>query len=146
MHHIHWTCQGLHEVTFQHITANAVIGSQKGQGLLVTYEVDLEDRITLRDLILIKEAVHDSDKQFWIDIGATQNFAGLWRNHEGMVVAPPDLLGLLIEEAHRQAHVAKGKVKRKITKECGFWAPYLLEQIDNTIGRCAISAVLVGSI
>ncbi|KAK0144494.1 Gag-Pol polyprotein [Merluccius polli] len=46
--------------------------------------------------------------------------------------------GLLVQEAHGRAHVARGEVRRKIIKEYGFWAPFLLEQIDHVIGRCTI--------
>nr|XP_049585122.1 uncharacterized protein K02A2.6-like [Syngnathus scovelli] len=113
-------------------------GSQKGKVLLVTHEVDLEDRVTLRDVILMQAAVNPMDKHLWEQRGASQDPTGLWRNHEGLVVAPPDLLGLLIQEAHGLAHVSRGEVKRKITAEYGFWAPYLLEQIDQVIGKCAI--------
>ncbi|KAI3367264.1 hypothetical protein L3Q82_008151 [Scortum barcoo] len=119
--------------------AKAVTGAdQPGKILLVTHEVDLEDKITLRDVILMQDGAHAVDKQLWLDRGAIQDSTGLWRNHEGLMIAPPDLLGLLIQEAHGQAHVARGEVKRKITKEYGFWAPYLLEQIDHVIGRCTI--------
>lgn len=100
--------------------------------------MDLEDKITLRDVISIQEAASTLDKQLWQDRGATQDSTGLWRNHEGLIVAPPDLLGLMIQEAHGIAHVARGKVKRKITKEYGFWALYLLEQVDYFIGKCVI--------
>ncbi|XP_030580076.1 uncharacterized protein LOC115776499 [Archocentrus centrarchus] len=119
--------------------AKAVTGANKvGEVFLVTHEVDLEDKITLRDVILMQEAVPDLDKQLWLDRGVTQDSMGLWRNHEGLIVAPPDLLGLMIQEAHGLAHVARGEVKRKIIKEYGFWAPCLLEQIDYVIGRCVI--------
>ncbi len=56
------------------------------------------------------------DKQLWSDRGASQDSTGLWRNHEGLIVAPPDLLGLMIQEAHGLAHVARGEVRRK--KQC----------------------------
>ncbi|KAM7417008.1 hypothetical protein PAMA_016903 [Pampus argenteus] len=119
--------------------AKAVTGADKlGKVFMVTHEVNLEEKITLRDVILMQEAASDMDKQLWLDRGAIQDTAGLWRNHEGLIVAPPDLLGLMIQEAHGLAHVARGEVKRKITKEYGFWAPCLLEQIDYVIGRCTI--------
>uniref|UniRef100_A0AAQ6APB8 Uncharacterized protein n=1 Tax=Amphiprion ocellaris TaxID=80972 RepID=A0AAQ6APB8_AMPOC len=119
--------------------ARTVVGADKmGRVLLVSHEVDLEDNVTLRDVILMQEAASAMDKQLWLDRGATQDPTGLWRNHEGLMVAPPDLLGLMIHEAHGPAHVARGEVRRKITKEYGFWAPYLLEQIDYVIGRCII--------
>ena len=86
----------------------------------------------------MQESVHAIYKQLWVDRGARQDSTGLWRNHEGLIIAPLNLLGLLIQEAHGQAHVARGEVRRKITKEYGFWAPFLLEQIDHVIGRCTI--------
>lgn len=86
----------------------------------------------------MQEVSPEKDKQLWLDRGATQDSTGLWRNHEGLIVAPSDLLALMIQEARGLAHDARGEVKRKIMKECGFWSPYLLEQIDYVIGRCAI--------
>ncbi|CAJ1078010.1 protein NYNRIN-like isoform X2 [Xyrichtys novacula] len=119
--------------------AKAVTGADKeGKVLLVTHEVDLEDKITLKDIVSMQEAASEIDKQLWRDRGATQDTTGLWRNHEGLMVAPPDLLGLMIQEAHGLAHVARGEVKRKIIKEYGCWAPYLLEQIDYVISKCTI--------
>lgn len=119
--------------------AKAVTGADRlGNVFLVAHEVDLEDKITLKDVMLMQEAVPAMDKQLWVDRGAMQDSTGLWRNHEGLIVAPPDLLGLMIQEAHGLAHVARGEVRRKILKEYGFWAPYLLEQIDYVIGRCTI--------
>uniref|UniRef100_A0A3B1IGT4 ribonuclease H n=1 Tax=Astyanax mexicanus TaxID=7994 RepID=A0A3B1IGT4_ASTMX len=119
--------------------AKAVIGANtSGEIFLVTHAVDLEDNVTLRDVALMQEAVPDVDKRLWQDRGATPDSTGLWRSHEGLIVAPSDLLGLMIHEAHGLGHVARGEVRRKITKEYGFWAPYLLEQIDHVIGRCTI--------
>lgn len=119
--------------------AKRVTGADKlGKVFLVTHEVDIEDSITFRDVITMQAEASTLDKQLWMDRGALQDSTGLWRNHEGLMVAPPSLLGLLIHEAHGLAHVSRGEVKRKIIKEYGFWAPYLLEQIDHVIGRCAI--------
>ena len=120
-------------------TARAVAGANKpGKVLLVTHEVELEEHITLRDIRLMQEEASMMDKHLWLARGASQDSTGLWRNHEGLVVAPPDLVGLLIQEAHGLSHVARGEVKRKITQEYGFWTPYLLAQIDHVIGRCTI--------
>ena len=119
--------------------AKAAAGADKpGKVLLVTHEIELEDNITLKDIMLMQNEANAVDKQLWQARGASQDATGLWRNHEGLVVAPPNLLGLLIQEAHGLAHVARGEVRRKITKEYGFWAPYLLEQIDHVISRCTI--------
>lgn len=119
--------------------AIAVTGANRpGKVLLVTHEIDLEESVTLQDVVAMQNDTSPLDKHLWQDRGATQDTCGLWRNHEGLIVVPPDLLGMMILEAHGLAHVARGEVRRKITKEYGFWAPYLLEQIDYVIGRCAI--------
>lgn len=119
--------------------AKAVTGADRpGKVFLVTQDIDVEKNVTLQDVVVMQNEASPLDRQLWMDRGAAQDPSGLWRNHEGLVVAPPDLLGLMIQEAHGLAHVARGEVKRKITKEYGFWAPYLLEQIDYVIGRCAI--------
>ena len=49
-----------------------------GKVLLVTHEVDLEDKITLRDVVSMQEAASTIDKQLWLDRGATQDSGGLW--------------------------------------------------------------------
>lgn len=119
--------------------AKAVTGANKpGKVLLVTHKVNLDNTVTLQDVVAMQNNASPLDKQLWKDRGATRDSSGLWRNHEGLIVAPPDLLGLMILEAHGLAHVSRGEVKRKITKEYGFWAPYLLEQTDYVIGRCVI--------
>lgn len=120
--------------------AKSVVGADKlGKVLLVTHEIELENKITLRDIVLMQEEANALDKNLWLARGASKDDTGLWRNHEGLVVAPPNLLGLLIQEAHEQgAHGARGEVHRKITREYGFWAPYLFDQIDHVIGRCTI--------
>ena len=77
--------------------AKAAAGTHKTEKvLLVTHVVDLEDNITLRDIMLMQEGANTMDKQLWLARGASKDATGLWRNHDGLVVAPPDLLGLLI--------------------------------------------------
>lgn len=119
--------------------AKAVTGADgPGDVLLVTHHCDLEEKITLEDIALMQDEASTLDKDLWTSRGATKDERGLWRNHEGFLIAPPNLLTLLIQEAHGLAHVSRGEVKRKITKEFGFWAPYLLDRIDHVIGRCMI--------
>lgn len=81
--------------------AKGVTGADKqGKVLLSTHEVDLDDRVTLRDIIAMQNDAPSVDKQLWRNRGAIPDLTGLWRNHEGLIVAPSDLLGLLIQEAH----------------------------------------------
>ena len=73
--------------------AKAVTGAcRPGKVLLITHEIELEDKITIKDVILMQESVHAIDKQLWVDRGARQDSTGLWRNHEGLIIAPLDLL------------------------------------------------------
>ena len=71
-----------------------------GKVLLVTHEVDLEDKITIRDVVSMQEPASTMDKQLWLDRSATQDSTSLWQNHERLMVASPDLIGLMIQEAH----------------------------------------------
>lgn len=94
--------------------AKAVTGANRpGKVLLVTQEVNLENTVTLQDIVAMQNDASPLDKQLWKDRGATQDSSGLWRNHEGLIVAPPDLLGLIILEAHGLAHVSMGGSKKK---------------------------------
>ena len=50
----------------------AVMGADKlGEVLLVTHEVNLEDEIMPREVILMHEAASEWDKQLWQDHAAT---------------------------------------------------------------------------
>lgn len=72
--------------------AKAVARADKlGKVLLVTHEVVLEDKITLNDVVSLQNAASPLDKQLWRDRGANPDSSGLWCNHEGLMVAPPDL-------------------------------------------------------
>ena len=108
------------------------------EALLMTHEAELEDYITLEEVAKMQEEAAEPDKTLWIERGASKDEDGLWRNHEGLIIAPPTLLPLLILEGHGLAHASRTEVKRRITQEFGYWAPYLLQQIDHYIGRCAI--------
>ncbi|KAJ3582962.1 hypothetical protein NHX12_000063 [Muraenolepis orangiensis] len=64
-----------------------------GKVLLVTHEVELTEKITLQDLLMMQEEANALDKNLWLARGASQDKTGMWRNHEGLIVAPSDLLG-----------------------------------------------------
>ncbi|KAL2098447.1 hypothetical protein ACEWY4_007654 [Coilia grayii] len=72
------------------------------------------------------------EKEMWKQRGAKQDHDKMWRNHKGLMVAPTNLLSLLISDAHDMDHCARGQIKRKIYNE-GFWAPNLQDVIDRKI-------------
>ena len=48
--------------------AKEVTGADRlGKVLLVTHEVDLEDKITIRDVVSMQEPASTMDKQLWLD-------------------------------------------------------------------------------
>ena len=58
--------------------AKAVTGVDKvGKVFLVTHEVDLEDKIVLKDVSALQEVAPAMDKQVWLERGATQVSTGL---------------------------------------------------------------------
>ncbi|KAJ3583233.1 hypothetical protein NHX12_034172 [Muraenolepis orangiensis] len=59
-----------------------------GKVLLVTHEVELTEKITLQDLLMMQEEANALDKNLWLASGASQDKTGMWRNHEGLIVAP----------------------------------------------------------
>ncbi|KAJ3584773.1 hypothetical protein NHX12_015268 [Muraenolepis orangiensis] len=68
-----------------------------GKVLLVTHEVELTEKITLQDLLMMQEEANALDKNLWLARGASQDKTGMWRNHEGLIVAPSDLLETAVE-------------------------------------------------
>ncbi|XP_078077302.1 protein NYNRIN-like [Mustelus asterias] len=101
---------------------------------------DIEPQITLEDVAQLQEETSVAEKAMWKDRGALQGQQDrIWRNGEGLVIAPTSLLTVLISEAHGVDHCARGEVARKIKKE-GFWSPYLQNSIDSILSQCEVCA------
>ena len=101
---------------------------------------NIEPQITLEDVAQLQEETSVAEKTMWKDRGALQGqHDKIWRNGEGLVIAPTSLLTILISEAHGVDHCARGEVARKIKKE-GFWSPYLQNSIDYILSQCEVCA------
>ncbi|XP_038644227.1 uncharacterized protein LOC119960679 [Scyliorhinus canicula] len=101
---------------------------------------NIEPQITLEDGAQLQEAAPVAEKTMWRERGALQGqHDKIWRNGEGLIIAPTSLLTVLISEAHGVDHCARGEVARKIKKE-GFWSPYLQNSIDYILGLCEVCA------
>ena len=91
-------------------------------------------------MVQLQEEAAIAEKTMWKDRGAIQGqHDGLWRNGEGLIIAPTSLLTLLISEAHGVDHCARGEVTRKIRRE-GFWSPHLQNSIDYILSQCEVCA------
>ena len=52
------------------------------------------------DIVRMQEKAGVYEQNMWLKRGAIRSPAGLWRTHDGMMLAPTALLGLLITNAH----------------------------------------------
>lgn len=90
---------------------------------------------TFADVKLMQHDVSTWEENEWVRKGAKKDHEGLWRNHEGLLVAPVKLINMLIWDAHDPDHCAKGEVKKQICDK-GFWAPRLQDQIAFVLRNC----------
>ena len=74
-----------------------------------------------------------------VERGASQDGKGVWRSHEGLIVAPVALLTILISEAHSVAHCARGEVLKKIGQQ-GYWSPCMQAMVEEILNQCEICA------
>ena len=69
------------------------------------------------DIVRMQERAGVYLQNMWLKRGAIHSSTGLWRTHDGMMLAPTALLGLLITNAHGFDHCARGEVLRRIRKQ-----------------------------
>ncbi|XP_056592765.1 uncharacterized protein LOC130411831 [Triplophysa dalaica] len=96
-----------------------------------------EPRIT--DLARIQEQASAVEQSVWQQRGATRDVNGVWRSHEGLIIAPHVLLTVLISETHGFDHCGRNEILRKI-KQQGYWSPYLQATVDDFLTGCDICA------
>nr|XP_054587273.1 uncharacterized protein LOC129152946 [Nothobranchius furzeri] len=106
---------------------------------ILTPVISLEPVITPEDIILIQEKAEKSEQQCWRKRGATMDSSGLWRSHEGLIVAPVSLLTMLISESHAPDHCGRTEVLKRLNKQ-GYWSPYLKAMVEEVIDQCDICA------
>ena len=70
----------------------------------------------------------------WLSKGATKSDKGLWRSHDGRLVAPAKLCHLLIKEAHGPTHVGRTRSTKEV--EAHWLHPYMKEIVENFIKDC----------
>ncbi len=93
----------------------------------------------LADVARIQQQATPYEISVWQHRGATRDANGLWRSHEGHMIAPTPLLTILISDAHGFDHCARGEVIRKIKRQ-GYWSPYLQAMVDEYLSECEVCA------
>ncbi|KAL0148916.1 hypothetical protein M9458_055720 [Cirrhinus mrigala] len=64
----------------------------------------------LADVTRMQQQATAYEISVWQQRGATRDANGLWRSHEGHMIAPTPLLTILISDAHGFDHCARGEV------------------------------------
>ena len=106
------------------VAAKTIAGYNVTKQLSQMTVIDKPHRdLCVQNIKELQDAASPTEKQAWKEKGATKDSEGLWRNHEGKIVAPAGLLNLLCQEAHSRAHGAASKVNALISQH--WWHPYL---------------------
>lgn len=84
------------------------------KAIMDVHDIEAEEPITFKDLSRLQDEVTQAESQLWVQRGAVRDSEGVWRNHEGLLVAPSCLLSLLINEAQGLSHESRGEVLRRI--------------------------------
>ncbi|KAK7939137.1 hypothetical protein WMY93_002463 [Mugilogobius chulae] len=83
----------------------------------------------------IQEAAGAYEQNVWKQRGATKDEEGIWRNHEGKIVAPVPLLQMLYDEFHTPTHRSYEAILKHIDL---WWHPHMKPIIQYWIDDCYI--------
>ncbi|XP_053275124.1 uncharacterized protein LOC128437110 [Pleuronectes platessa] len=93
--------------------------------------------LTEDTLIQIQEKAGPYEWSTWRQKGALKSKEGLWRSHDGRIVASAELCAMLLKEAHGLTHEGKLRTFQRISAL--WWHPHL-ESISNLFcDECSIS-------
>lgn len=85
------------------------------------------------DIKAIQEKTGVGEQNEWSKKGATLK-DGLWRSHDGRIVAPATLCHLLLKQAHGPAHEGRKTTQMNIEK-C-WWHPHMTALVENYVSDC----------
>lgn len=100
-------------------------------------ELTTQPLVTLNNLLAMQDVKCETVKLLWKERGETMDTHGLWRSHEGLLVAPTALLIILINDAHGLVHCTGGEILQKLQRK-GYWSPYLQVYVDKALHNCGI--------
>ncbi|XP_055021359.1 uncharacterized protein LOC129412235 isoform X2 [Boleophthalmus pectinirostris] len=83
----------------------------------------------------IQEAAGVYEQSAWKQRGATKDATGIWRNHEGRILAPTPLLRMLFEEYHTPTHRSYEAISKHIDL---WWHPHLKPIMQYWIDECHV--------
>ncbi|XP_044038132.1 uncharacterized protein LOC122869312 [Siniperca chuatsi] len=99
----------------------------------VSVTIEQLPELTEKDIIDMQEQAGVYEQSEWHRKGATKK-EGLWRAHDGRIVAPAKLCQLLLKQAHRPAHENKKKTQKN--NEGGWLHPHITATVENYVTDC----------
>lgn len=89
----------------------------------------------IEDIKLMQKEAGVYEQNQWSQKGATQK-GGLWRSHDGRLVAPAKLCQGVIKQAHGPSHVNSKRTKEVVSRI--WWHPYMKELVNLYHQECPI--------
>nr|XP_040060401.1 uncharacterized protein LOC120835481 isoform X2 [Gasterosteus aculeatus aculeatus] len=111
--------------------AGGYIGGEKQ--MLVSDQSEPQPAPTESDLIVMQKKAGVYEHSQWVAHGATCK-DGLWRSHDGRIVAPSELMHMLMIEAHGPTHESKKRTCAALEKI--WWHPFAKEMVENFVTDC----------
>ncbi|XP_032365890.1 uncharacterized protein LOC116683813 [Etheostoma spectabile] len=93
-------------------------------------------RLTPEDIKEIQTKAGAYEWNEWKRKGATKSEDGLWRAHDGRLVAPTKLCHMLLPEAHRPTH--EGKRQTLINMTQLWWHPHMDSMVTLYCAECKV--------
>ncbi|XP_029298122.1 uncharacterized protein LOC115015101 [Cottoperca gobio] len=100
---------------------------------MICLNSEREGELTLESIKEMQKLAGPYEQTQWVQKGAAHT-EGLWRAHDGRLVAPAKLCHMLIKQAHGPTHVGKLRTTRDV--EVQWWHPYMKEMVENFVTEC----------
>ena len=103
--------------------------------MMITQETS-ELELTEENIVQLQAAASPEERSQWLQKGANKTDSGLWRNHEGKLVATSKLLSMLCQESHSRGHCSAAKMGGLISNQ--WWHPNLMDVVKYFVQSCEI--------
>lgn len=122
------------------------VANYNGRAMLIQVSEEPENKTTaemqsadnLIDSTYVKEVQEAAlayEHSVWKQRGAMKDAEGIWRNHEGKIVAPVPLLQMLFDEYHTPTHRSYDALLKYIDL---WWHPHMKSILQYWIDECQI--------
>ncbi|XP_034084287.1 protein NYNRIN-like [Gymnodraco acuticeps] len=100
---------------------------------MICTKANTQEELTTEHIKDMQKYAGVYEQNQWSQKGAKE-VDGLWRAHDGRLVAPAKLCHLLIEQSHGPTHVGKARTTKDIEQQ--WWHPYMKDMVENFVNDC----------